>query len=60
MERRDESQKHRRIFIINTSKKVAELQKPSTKGFENESLALSSSLEAIFIVSWDPETNLET
>ena len=34
MEHRDESRKRRRIFLINTSKKVAELQKPGTKGFK--------------------------
>ena len=56
----DESQKRRRIFLINTSKKVAELQKPGTQGFKNECTTLCSSLEAIFIVSWDPKTNLET
>ena len=53
MEHCDESQKHRRIFLINTSKRAS-------KGFKNESPSLSSSLEAIFIVSWAPDTNLET
>ena len=34
MEHCDESQKHRRIFLINTSKKVVEPQKIGTQGFK--------------------------
>ena len=59
MKQLDESQKTQSILFIKASKKIIELQNPSTKASEWTLTTHSSSIEATFIMLWAPETNLK-